>query len=293
MMFIALAGVMMLGACSVNDDINERENQSVRFTAGIGETATPLAASYTRAAGTTWASNDAIGIFMMQSGTALAANKQYSVSDISTGALNPELGHEMYYPMDDIPVDFIAYYPYEPGATLATPINVKIGEQTDQPSFDLLYSNNGTGSKTTTAPVNLEFEHKLAKIVMNTTADANVGTAITGMVVKITGMNTKNTFDLTTGSLGATPDTPLSITPQTLTDGSSYDAIIMPGSYAAGAVTVDFTVGGETFTWTLPTTEFKGGNEYTYDVTLKRTGVEVTGTITPWTSKNEGPVTAE
>lgn len=288
----ALAGVMMLGACSVNDDINEHENQPVRFTAGIGDVATLHGAPVTKAAGTSWAATDEIGIFMMQSGSALAANKQYNLSNASTGALAAEPGHEMYYPMDGSTVGFIAYYPYETGAALATPINVTIGDQRNQPAFDLLYSNNGTGSKSTATPVNLEFDHKLAKIVMNTTAGTGVDPDLTGMTVTIKGMNTKNTFALATGTLG-TATTPAAITPQTLTAGSAYDAIIMPGSYAASAVTVEFTVGSETFTWTLLATTFEGGNEYTYTVTLTRTGVSVTGTINPWTEVSGGSETAE
>jgi hypothetical protein len=58
-------------------------------------------------------------------------------------------------------------------------------------------------------------------------------------------------------------------------------------------VTVEFTVGGETFTWKVDATTFGSGNEYTYAVTLTRTGVNVTGTIKPWTSISRPDATAE
>ena len=139
----------------------------------------------------------------------------------------------------------------------------------------------------------MAFSHKLSKIVMNTTADANVGTALTGMTVKIKGMNTQNTFDLATGQLGATPGTVADITPHAVTDGEVYDAIIMPGSYGAGTVTVEFTVGGEIFTWSVDATSFDIGNEYIYDVKLTRTGVQIIGTIKSWNPILGGDQVAE
>lgn len=283
-------------SCNVNDEIDDG-NEPVRFTAGIDQQAVANAPAGTRAAGTTWG-NDAIGIFMTESGTTHYANSKYTTT--GDGKFTAAAGSEMYYPMSGNTVTFTAYYPYESGAALGAPIDVEIETtQTtgNQPAFDLLYSSGATGSKATAAsPVALDFKHQLSKIVMNTTADASVGSALAGMTVTIKGMNTKNTFNLATGALGATSNTPAPITPRTVTDGTQYDAIIMPGSYSAGDVTVDFTVGSETFTWTLPATTFAPGNEYTYTVTLKRTGVQVTGTITAWITggaNDRGNVDAE
>lgn len=62
---------------------------------------------------------------------------------------------------------------------------------------------------------------------------------LVGMKVTVKGMNTTNTFDLSTSRLGDTPDTEADITPRTITDGEAYDAIILPGSYGTGEVTVE------------------------------------------------------
>ena len=301
------AAVLMLGfsSCNVNDVI-EDQPQVVSFSAGIDIQALPNGAPGTRAAGTTWGVNDAIGIFMVDNGTTTiaegAVNKRYTTTgnDAFTSAT---MGDAIYYPMDAADkVDFIAYYPWAANNVLGTAIDVEIGTtQTtaSQAGFDLLWAKaNGTGGagydKSNTTPVLLDFDHRLSKIVMNCSADASVGTALTGMTVKINGMNTKNTFNLSTGALG-TANTPAAITPRTVTNGSVYDAIILPGSYAAGAITVEFTVGGDTFIWTLTNTDatFVGGNEYTYAVTLTRTGITVTGTITPWNTINRGGATAD
>ena len=298
--FLSLAAVVALASCS-KSEAPVNASAPVRFTAAIAGEALPAAA--TRAAGTTWAANDAIGIFMVNHGlTTIAENasdKQYTTAAGDGNFAAADASNEIYYPMDGSAVDFIACYPYTAGATLTTPVNIAIGTtQTtaSQPGFDLLYAkadNSAAGySKTTSAAVGLKFSHQLSKLVLNTTAGEGVGSALTGMTVKIVGMNTANTFDLSTGALGVTPGTPAAITPRTITDGASYDAIIMPGSYAAGVVTVEFTVGTETFIWNVGAITFASGSAYTYDLTLKRTGVTVTSNITDWIPET-GTGTAE
>ncbi|MDR2815990.1 MAG: fimbrillin family protein [Proteiniphilum sp.] len=299
----ALVYAAMFTSCNMNDDIQDETNppQAVCFSAGIAGQAVQNGAPGTRAAGDAWAANDAIGIFMVGNGTTTiaenAANKQYTTA--GTSAFTAVPGDEIYYPMDGSAVSFIAYYPWKTGNTLTGNISVDVSgaqDATKQAAIDLLWSDNAKNfSKASTGNVALEFKHKLSKIVMNCTADASVGAPLTGMSVTIKGMNTKNTLKPEDGSLG-TANTPAAITPRTITNGSKYDAIVLPGSYAADGVTVEFTVGSDTFTWKLPAAaaKFEAGNEYTYEVTLKRTGITVTGTINPWiTVGNNRTGTAE
>lgn len=302
----ALACAVLVSSCSVNDDIEDANDGAVRFTSSIGQQATPGGSPVTKAAGTSWTGGDAIGIFMVDhtSGDVVmsAANKQYTTTGGST--FTAVAGNEIYYPQTG-KVDFITYYPWKTGYTLGTAIDVEIATtQTaaNQPEFDLLWTkanNSGTGyDKVTNAtmPVALKFEHKLAKLVMNCKGDPSVGTLPANMAVSITGMNTKNTFDLSTGALG-TAGTKAAIAPLKIataaTFNASYDAIIMPGTYADGDVKVTFTVNGEDFTWNVPATTFAGGAEHTYTITITRTGVQFTGTIEPWAPGTGGPGTAE
>ena len=290
----ALCGGMFT-SCT-NDDIVTDDGQ-VRFTAGINQ-AVPNTAS-TRAAGDAWAAGDAIGVFMVgHGGTTISEGVENNKFVTTTGstAFSAVAGNEVYYPMDGSTVDFIAYYPHRTGATLTTDIDVTIGNQGNQPSFDLVWAtvnNSGAGfSKLVSGAVALPFEHKLSKLVLNCKpGDGVTATDLTtGMTVSIKGMNTTNTFKLGTGTLG-TAGTEANITPRKLAQvpqggaySVSYDAIIMPGSYAAGKVQVVFTIGTDDFTWTADAVEFLGGNEYIYDVTITRTGVTMTGNIQAWTT---------
>lgn len=305
-MLSALAGAMSLVSCS-NDEEESVNNGAVRFTAGIGKEAV-VSGTETRASGTAWGSGDHIGIFMVNHGATTiaegAANKQYTTAH-GDGGFTPIMGDEIYYPMDGAAVDFIAYYPYAGTATLDDLLSVEIGTvQTtaSQAGFDLLWAkanNSGNGyNKEHPGTVAFTFGHCLSKLTMNCKVHASVGASMPDdATVTIKGMNTRNTFDLKTGAPGATPDTPADISPNKAPGiagfHAAYDAIIMPCSYAAGAVTVEFEISGEVFTWEVEAIDFKAGSEYIYEVNITRTGVQVQGTINPWNPVERGPVTAE
>lgn len=305
-MLSALAA-LCLTSCNNDDEVSVNDGK-VRFTAGIGREA--VATPQSRAAGTAWHKGDEIGIFMVGHGTTdiaeKAENRPYTTAD-GTSAFTPVMGHEIYYPMDNSAVDFIAYYPHSNGAQLAAalPIEIALAQTGDtQRDTDLMWAkaNNATKgyTKDAAATVDFTFGHCLSKLTMNCTVDASVGAAslLADATVTIKGMNTVNTFDLRTGMLSGTPGTPADIAPRKLAvanDGfhGIYDAIILPGAYADNALKVEFTIDGEPFVWDVEAVEFKPGHEYIYKVKITRTGVTATGTITPWTPVDKDEVTAD
>lgn len=314
----ALAAALCLNSCDKNEEVTNANDGPVRFTAGIGREA--VATPQSRASGTTWHKDDAIGIFMLKHGPTTdiaesAENRKFTTTT-GNGTFTPVIGQEIYYPMNNSYVDFIAYYPHRDGATLTTAIPVEIATaQTDasQPKFDLMWAKATNADPATptvpgpgytkngaTAPVKFTFGHCLAKLTMNCTVDLNVGasTLLADATVTIHGMNTKGNFDLKTGDPTGTLAEVKDITPRQLatpTDGfhGTYDAIILPGTYADNKLTVDFTLAGETYTWNVDGITFNPGHEYIYKVTITRTGVKAEGTIAPWQTIEKGGVTAE
>lgn len=302
---IALAATLALASCNQSDDIPPKGPQPIRFTAAIGEQA--VANPQTRASGTNWHQYDAIGVFMLKNKqTSIAAtyagNKKFT---IATGSLFlPLSGHEIYYPLDENdPVDFIAYYPYKDtdGLNMDSKIDVITTDQSRQPDFDMMWAkadNNGEGyHKNYSDDIPLTFSHRLARLTMNIKAAANTAlTDLDGMVVTINGMNTATTFAVKDGAIGTlSAVTPFTARKTAAANGymATYDAIIVPATYASGAVTVTFTVHELTFTWIVDAVEFASGYDYKYEVTLTFTGVKATGSITPWITVNKGPVWAE
>ena len=281
---------LMLTACSHDENPDTNNPVAATFTAGI---------NLTRASVSTWDAGDAIGIYMVANGgtsTVHAANTQYTAAASGTnGTFNAVAVNEIYYPQSG-KVDFISYYPYD-GSLSGDTYNVNVATQTTPAEIDLLWAkadNSGTGyDKGNTSAVALGFSHKLTKLVLKTTAGAGVN-SLTGMTVSIKGMNTTNTFDVKAGTFG-TAAAPAPITPLTVTDGAQYEAIILERTVAAlGDVTVEFTVDGDVFVWQVPAgTAFNSGEEHTWNITIKRTGIDFTGTITNWTTGTGGTGDAE
>lgn len=307
----ALAGAVCLASCSSDEEVNVSNDGRVHFTAGIGNQAV-AATPASRASGTTWASGDAIGIFMVEHGTVLVKGDERNKKFITLGGndvFTPTTGNEIYYPMDNRSVDFIAYYPYKENASFDADLPVTIAtDQTTtnaQADCDLMWAKadkNGNGyTKDTdaTTPVALTFGHCLAKLTMNCTVDASVGATLDNATVTISGMNTGSTFDLKTAMLSATRENKLPITPRKLaipnySFDATYDAIILPGSYTTNELSVRFEISGEPFIWKVGAIEFESGKEYIYEVTIKRTGVSASGTIKAWDPvTKKDPVYAE
>lgn len=297
---IALAAIGALASCTAGDDLlPETSRTPIRFTGGIG---TQPSAPDTRAAGATWHNGDAIGVFMLSHGTdALvddAANKQFTTT--GNGYFTHVPATRLYYPQDGSLVDFIAYYPYRPDATLTGSFAVNTADQSRQTDFDLLWvkaNRSGKGyNKEILGDVPLAFNHRLARIVLNCKADANTGfTDLKGLTVTLRGMNTCISYSLADGTAG-TPSAvaDISARPITAADGymASFDAIIVPATYAAGQVKIEFSKDGSPFTWEVGNIRLEAGSSYVYEVILSLVEVQVQGTIIPWDTKAEETVKA-
>lgn len=279
---LALGAVVLTSCCKNNDP--EATASAVCFTATI----TPQTIA-TKAAGTAFTTGDNIGVFMVKAGNMTIAeeadNKQYTLGNSSDFRALP--GEEIYFPINGSRVDFIAYYPHL--ATLSGWLyNVNVGTQTSQSAIDLLYSRSTTGKDQNSGSVPLLFRHELSRVIINTVAgEGFVSADLAKMSVKIKGMHTQANFDLSTGKLG-TSHAPADIVPATTTAGSKYEAIVLPATFAtAGSLTMAFALHNtkeEVFVWSCPANEtFAPATQYTYTITIARTGVTATCSITPWT----------
>lgn len=310
-MMILWGGIMLAAAltsCDKNEEAAVLDNGQVRFTASISKEA--VAKPQSRAAGTQWAAGDDIGIFMVNHGTNAIAegsdNRQYTTL-AGNGIFTPVLDNEIFYPMNlATTVDFIAYYPYQEGSKLGSTFPVKVsGTQTaaSQAEIDMMWAkadNGGNGyTKENKTGVALNFSHRLSKLTMNCKLDPSIGVSSMpdDATVTIKGMYQEIEIafeDARLIPINGTDD----ISPRrfdTAPTGfhAAYDAIIVPMSYAAGEVTVDFIINGEPFIWKVEGTQFESGSNHVYEVLITRTGIKATGSIQDWTTVVKGPVIAE
>jgi hypothetical protein len=289
LLFLATAAAAVTSSCQKAPVSEQEITKAVTFSSTISNQVT------TKAAGANWESNDAIGVFMKTGSglsNALASNKQYVTTKGDGNFSASSTTEEINYPADGSNVDFIAYYPYQTTITNNIyPVNV--ADQTQQNKIDLLYANNVTGANKNKPNAQLQFGHKLSKVELTVAAGTGVS-SLTGLTVTYNGFNTTANFDLATGTLAAAAN-PAAIKAKTTagTTTTAAETILLPVASVAGAK-VEFKIGNETYTWTLPSsTTYEAGKKYSYNITLQEqagnnVAIVASGNITDWTDVPSG-----
>ena len=288
---------LLFSACNKDQTANEINDGAIQFN---GKITNLKANAGNLTAGSSWAANDAIGVFMLQLDTSLIAENASNRKYVFNGSVFlPEAGQEIYYPVSLTPVDFISYAPYKAGIVIPGDYAVNLIDQSNQNAIDLLWAksdNSGAGFlKTSGVSVPLTFDHKLSKIVIKTTAGSGLSASDSSWInmgVSINNLNTRANFDVFTGIL-SNPNTLATISPKNVSAGRTYEAIVLPSNnVAAGAFTFTFLIDGDTYTYRSTGGEgFQAGKEYTYNLSITKTGVNLGSiTVTDWVSENRSGI---
>lgn len=283
---------ILLASCSNDDNTPEINDGRVQFSSDVTGATTRVGG----ANGDQWEGNESIGIYMVDNGFTTIAedaeNKKYTTGSIGAIATFTS-ATPIYYPVDATQkVDFIAYHPHN-GSVSSYVYPVNVANQSNQSAIDLMraFADNSTAGydKTQGASyVNLVFDHKLAKVIINTTPDTNNGLTtadLANMTLTIKGLNTKADYNIDTDVLG-TPNTIAPVVTKTTTAGVLYEAIVVPQSFAANVVTVEFALNNaknEVFVYEVPATTFAKAEKHTFNVRVQRTGGQFRGAINSWT----------
>ena len=181
-----------------------------------------------------------------------------------------------YYPAGLQNIDIAAYYP----ATAGTLFTVAADQtaDADYKASDLMFALVSNQSKQAEA-VNLAFTHKMAKLCVNITAGAGVGS-----INSVTILNVKPTvsFNHSTGAVGEASGDAISISI------SNKGAAIIPAQTFNGGLLSIVTDQG-TATYSVADKTFAAGQLYTLNITVNLRAVGTTTAITGWTS--QGTVT--
>lgn len=250
----------------------------------------------TRAHDDTWDKNDAIGIYMLNGTATEIANRKYTTADGGTkGSFAPADGQTIYFPIDGSKRNFIAYYPYRDLAGSST-YSVDVSTQTSQEAIDLMGAAPVTGKDKNDPEVAFTFTHKLVKLALTIKPDdTSLSLAdLTNLTVTLTNQKTKATYNVVTGGAVAISDgDATTITLKTATEGTSAEAIVLPNNDTQDML-LEFKLNGsgDTFKWAVKeapkSQKFEAGSKYIYTVTLGRTAIKVTSTVTDWKPGNEG-----
>ena len=206
----------------------------------------------------------------------------------------------------DETVTFSAYAPYCGGDVNAYPGNegeiaVSTLSQQDAASAEkvnYLFASGATASKAA-SEVKFAFSHIMSRIILNvkvSTADGFDAADIDKGAFELNGLVHEGNVNVLTGKAAASGQAPAAWNLGNNAQKSApaagahrYVAVVLPQATPNG-LTFKAVIDGQTFSLGgVLAGELEAGRSYTYDVTLKRTGLEFTGsTILPWTPVDGG-----
>ncbi|MFR9566852.1 MAG: fimbrillin family protein [Rikenellaceae bacterium] len=278
----AIAAIAILASCAKTEDsTTDNWDGELRISSGIS----------TRASGTTWEENDAIGVFMSTTGTETAVgahNTKYTtLSTSSTAEFSVHSDFtDLYYPQSGN-VDIVAHYPYSESAALTT-YSVDVSDQSDLTAIDFMSAKMVGVAKSKTA-LALTFYHLLSqlKVTLTPAEDGGLTAAeLASATIKVSGIQVAATATVDYDTTNEVPTATYSLsgdaTALSLTASSSEATFIVVPQTAD--VTFTITVAGYgDFYATASGATFTSGDEHAYTISVSRTAVKIEGaTINPW-----------
>ena len=286
--FAALA--LSLAACTNDDEAMDNSPVAARINAEISD------AVATRASGTTWNENDRIGL--------TGIGTQYdNVPYIMNGGTFKEDGEPIYFHTTE-EVVFRAYYPYdENGKTLKATTD---GEaQKNQPKIDFLYATGATANThkpkvnftddTDTGGKDCSFHHCMSQISLTFEAGSGVSfIAIKPVSYTLSGLTLTGSFDTETGIAKADENTQAANLTMGLGGALTSSVILFPQTRASIGLTVVYNDNEYNATLSVPEGALKSGNNYTWTVTVRNTGLSIgSAEISDWNPVSGGIVDAD
>lgn len=310
-MFLLATATFSVVACS-NDEATDNGPVAARFTADIG-------APLTRAVGSNW-NADHIGITVTNSNSDMKymyKNVGYETSSTGATADFTPIDDAIFFQDKDEIVTFSAYAPYQessaasalPGTNGVISVDTKDynGNNPDksQEDIDFLFASGATASaknptvtfadNTTNGGEDCSFHHKMAQlnIVLRTsTTDGFAADKIFdgNNTFSLGGLKHEGTFDVTTGEAAATGTevdgwniTECKNVDDKTANTRTYSLILLPQDLTK-ALNLGIAIDGILYTNNDKINpNLEAGKAYTYTITVKKTGLAVSGcTITDW-----------
>lgn len=271
--FFLLAFVVMLVFvnCSKENSIDQEIGKEVKVTATFSGMSVSSEVT-TRVTDTSWEKDDAIGLFMMNSGvaldeSALASNVKY-ITD-GTQEFNNPSQNKIYYPFNKKNVDIIAYYPYDSSIKDLT-YEIDVTNQIKLSDIDLLYSNEIKSVNSTAGIVNLHFIHQLVKVIIKLDV-GDTGVELNKFSAIIANVNRSALFSLANGEISNKNDIG-NINFNVRSNNKTAEAILLPEDDLSDKeliITIDETSFSLSLDNTAKDNKFKQSNIYTYSIALR------------------------
>lgn len=284
---IIISATLALAACTGQDDPwGDKLDEPVvaEFSGNIENVAT-------RASGSSWATNDAIGI----TGDGFT-NIKY-VTTAGDGNFAPKsVSEAIFFKTNQGNTEFTAYYPYsDEYSENSGIISANTSSQTaaDQAKFDFLWAQASASHDDPTAEFN--FKHKMTKLILkiqwNKEESGIAKDDFLNASFALGGVKLNGTFNTTTGKASATgaatENWPISLDSGVEDDAKinrTFRLILFPQSHDTqnSKLTVIVKIGNQDYVCDI-TPALAAGTSYTYTIIVKKVGLEVsTNSITNW-----------
>ena len=304
--FLSVAAALMLAACS-NDDQLPPEETPIRLSAGLDVAAGTRGITDNSYTGTLFIGDESVDVNIKETAGGTSATYGtggWLTATIGAGGNGATLSPVCYWPGSGAGIDIYGWYPASTATTYWTTARTVFkvpatqDGNTNHKAFDLMYATpeSGTGdahqtvaSSTRASAINLQFHHKLAKLVVALKPqDANAGVTaedLKNATVTIGGVKTTADVVPATGVVTASTTADTETLSVMANEAGTTGYALIPAQTLSGTLTVTLKAGGK-MTTTLDSFEVQEGKTNTLNVKVSLTGITVTTTIVQWTENN-------
>lgn len=256
-----------------------------------------------------WTAGDAIGVYVTSSGNTTGDNKKY-VTTNGDGTFEAADNNNIIYFKDNKETTFSAYYPYNKFLTDGK-MDWNMAEvEANQPcKADVLFASGATASKASPIVNFTDIEHRFKHCMSLVEFKIKPGQGVKYNNYKfnrleLKGIFTSGKFDTRTGSVETAGDR------ATLTrvfndvpfeSEESFAYIMLPQSLESNKMDIEIylLLNDSEVKYTTPITpstngQFEGGKKYTYNITVKNTGITIeNANIVPWENGDSSDLDAD
>lgn len=303
--FLYFAAAALLFAACANEEDGIGNNGPVAATVQAD-----IVKNVTRATtGDTWSNNDAIGVYVTSTGNTTGDNKKY-VTTNGDGTFEAADNNNIIYFKDNKETTFSAYYPYSESLTDGK-MDWNMAEvKANQPCMaDVLFASGATASKASPTVNFTDADHRFKHCMSLVEFKIKPGQGVKYNNYKFNRLELKGIFrsgkfDTRTGSVETAGDRGpiiLNFDDVSFESEKSFAYIMLPQNLESNKMDIEIYLllndSEVKYTTSItPSTngQFEGGKKYTYNITVKNTGITIeNANIVPWGNGDSSDLDAD
>ena len=302
-LYIAAAALLFAACANEEDGIGNNGPVAATVQADIVKNITRATTD------DTWSKNDAIGVNVTSTGNTTGDNKKY-VTTNGDGTFEAADNNNIIYFKDNKETTFSAYYPYSESLTDGKMDWNMAAVEANQPcKADVLFASGATASKASPTVNFTDAEHRFKHCMSLVEFKIKPGQGVKYNNYKfdrfeLKGIFTNGKFDTRTGSVETVGDRGSvwrDFDDVSFESEESFAYIMLPQSLESNKMDIEIylLLNDSEVKYTTPITpstngQFEGGKKYTYNITVKNTGITIeNANIVPWGNGDSSDLDAE